>query len=178
MKKSGFLLLVISIVLFSCKKSHDTTTNNGGGNDLNKWTFKQGSTTYSGGLLFESALLNTTLQSNNTYSLSMIGPDSKNPNMFNLILSLADTTFTVKNYQSGNPAVDLLNGFYYFEVNNNADNIYKSADLDPGQIMNYTITSYDPVKDVVTITFSGKAVDKDGNEVSITDGKVIAKIDR
>jgi hypothetical protein len=44
--------------------------------------------------------------------------------------------------------------------------------------MNYTITSYDASKDIVTIAFSGKAQLQNGNLVDITEGKVTAHIER
>jgi uncharacterized protein YxeA len=56
--------------------------------------------------------------------------------------------------------------------------IYKSSNLDPGPIMNYTVTAYDATKDIVTIEFSGQAQLENGTYVNITKGKVKAKIER
>jgi len=131
---------------------------------------------FSGQLIFD-AQLNTLLQSNNSYTFSMLGAEPTTGNTFNLILSLPDLNFTVKTYQSGTAGNDYLNAFYYSSLTS-VDDIYKSSNLDPGPIMNYSITAYDAAKDVVTIDFSGQAQLASGSFVSITKGKVIAKIER
>ena len=107
----------------------------------------------------------------------MLGAEPTTGNTFNLILSLPDLNFTVKTYQSGTAGNDYLNAFYYSSLTS-VDDIYKSSNLDPGPIMNYSITAYDAAKDVVTIEFSGQAQLASGSFVSITKGKVIAKIER
>jgi hypothetical protein len=50
--------------------------------------------------------------------------------------------------------------------------------VEPGAVITYRVFSYDASKDIVTITFSGKAFDKNGNLVNITDGKVTGRISR
>jgi len=44
--------------------------------------------------------------------------------------------------------------------------------------MTFNITAYDAAKDMVTITFSGQAQISNGSYVTITNGKVTAKIVR
>jgi hypothetical protein len=178
MKKNLLLsFLFICIISSSCKKGSGNAGVNYG-SDLNTWTFKEGSTVFSGQLLFDAASLNKTLQSNNSYTFDMSGPEKNSGALFSLILSLLDLNFTVKTYQSGTSGNDYLNAFYYTETPSSVDDIYKSSNLDPGPIMNYTITAYDATKDIVTIEFNGQAQLVSGNYVNITGGKVTAKIDR
>ena len=94
------------------------------------------------------------------------------------MLSLLDLNFTTKTYQSGVSGNDYLNAFYYTQSPTSVDDIYKSSNLDPGPIMNYTITEYDAANEIVTMTFSGQAQLANGSLVSITNGKVKVKVDR
>ena len=174
MKNLLFLFLAVVIVFSACTKSSDTDNPS---NAENTWTFKEGSKTYSGVLSFDASL-NTYLQGNNSYTFGMIGPDETGGFIFNIVLSLADLNFTLKNYQSGVSGNDYLNAFYFSDDLASSDNIYKSSNLDPGPVLNFTITSYDPAKDVVTFTFSGEAFDINGAKVNITNGRVTAKIER
>lgn len=177
MKRNLLLLVLLTCLIFlSCKKDSKPGVNYG--SDLNTWTFKEGSNVYSGYLLFDAASLNTFLQTNNSYTFDMSGPEKNSGFLFSLILSLLDLNFTVKNYQSGTAGNDYLNAFYYTESPASVDDIYKSSNLDPGPLMNYTITAFDAVKDVVTITFSGQAQLANATYVNITEGKVTAKIER
>lgn len=172
MKNYLSVFIALAIIFSGCSKSgKDTNTGT-----VNSWTFTEGSKVFSGQLIFD-AQLNTLLQSNNSYTFSMLGADPTTGNTFNLILSLLDLNFTVKTYQSGTAGNDYLNAFYYSSLTS-VDDIYKSSNLDPGPIMNYSITAYDAAKDVVTIDFSGQAQLASGSFVSITKGKVIAKIER
>jgi uncharacterized protein YxeA len=128
--------------------------------------------------MFDGASLST-LFNNNAYTFSMLGPEKTSGYLFNLTLSLLDSTFTVKNYQSGiDRSNNYINAFYYTVSPASADNIYKSSDLDPGPVMHYTITAYDAAKDVVTIEFSGQAQRADGSYVNITKGRATAKVER
>ena len=95
-----------------------------------------------------------------------------------MALSLLDLNFTTKTYKSGISSDNHLNAFYY-NSSPVSPEVYKSSDLDPGPVMNYTITAYDAAKDVVTIEFSGQAQLTDGTTyVPITNGKLKVKIDR
>ena len=172
MKNYLSVFIALVTIFSSCSKSgKDANTGT-----VNTWTFTEGSKVFSGQLIFD-AQLNTLLQSNNSYTFSMLGAEPTTGNTFNLILSLLDLNFTVKTYQSGTAGNDYLNAFYYSSLTS-VDDIYKSSNLDPGPIMNYSITAYDAAKDVVTIDFSGQAQLASGSFVSITKGKVIAKIER
>ena len=172
----NYLLPFISLItiLSACSKSDNNTSTTSG--KVNSWTFSEGSKTFSGDLVLD-AQLNTLLQNNNSYTFSMLGVESGTTNTFSLILSLLDLNFTVKTYQSGTAGNEYLNAFYYGPLNS-VDEIYKSSNLDPGPIMNYTITNYDAAKDIVTIEFSGQAQLATGSFVNITKGKVIAKVER
>ncbi len=176
MKRNLFLLCAAFAILFlSCSKgSGDDSANYG--TKGNTWTFKEGSKVYKGVLAFDASL-NTLLQTNNSYNFGILGVEINSGHFFNLFLSLLDLNFAQKDYQSGIDGNDYLNGFFYFE-SLGGPNTYKSSNLDPGPVMNFKVTSFDSVKDVVTITFSGQAFDINNNTVNITEGKVTAKIER
>ena len=175
MKKFILYLLPVVLLFSACKKDAD----NPGGTEVNSWTFTEGSKTYSGSFIFGAASLNTTKQANNTYTFSMLGAEKTSGYLFNIVLSLLDLNFTVKTYQSGvNSVDDHLNAFYYTQSPSSIDDIYKSSNLDPGPVMNYTITEYDAAQDIVTFTFSGQAQLANGSNVAITNGKVKVKIER
>jgi len=177
MKKTFlFYLLPVVFLLSACSKDSDNASNDG--TAANSWTFTEGSKVFSGSFLFGTASLNTTLQSNNTYTFGMLGVEKTSGCLFNIVLSLLDLNFTTKTYQSGINSNNHLNAFYYTQSPSSPDNIYKSSNLDPGPVMNYTITAYDATNDVVTITFSGQAQLANGTYVAITNGKVKVKIDR
>ena len=171
-----FYLLPATLLLTACSKDSEDDSN--GGTQVNTWTFTEGSKVFSGSFLFDHASLNTTLQANNTYTFGMIGPEKTSGYLFNIVLSLVDLNFTVKAYQSGINSNNHLNAFYYSESVVSADNIYKSSNLDPGPVMNYSITEYDAANDIVTMTFSGQAQLENGTNVAITNGKLKVKIDR
>jgi len=174
MKKILFVVLTQLIIFSSCSKgSKDDASDN---MMVNSWTFTEGSKTFSGLLIFD-AQMSSTIQPNNSYTFSMLGAEAGTGNLFNLILSLLDANFTVKTYKSGVDGTNYLNAFYYSEFAS-TDDIYKSSNLDPGPIMNYTITAYDAAKDIVTIEFSGQAQLANGSFVAITKGKVKAKVER
>lgn len=132
---------------------------------------------YKGKMLFESTSFNTNPGSSGPYQLGVIGAEESTGHIFNVVLDLLDTTFTVKNYKSGVEGTDYWNGFFYSETFSSIENIYESTDLDPGAEMNYTILSFDKSKSMVTIAFSGEAFDIDGNKVSITNGKFAVAIE-
>jgi len=177
MKKLILLyLLPVALLLTACSKDSDDDPNDGTAE--NSWTFTEGSKTFSGSFVFGHASLNTTLQANNTYTFGMLGAEKTSGYLFSISLSLLDLNFTAKTYQSGINSNNHLNAFYYTENPSSPDNIYKSSNLDPGPVMNYTITAYDATNDVVSMTFSGQAQLANGNYVAITNGKLKVKIDR
>ena len=176
MKKAFLFYLWPAVLLLSaCSKDSDNPND---GTAENTWTFTEGSKVFSGSFLFGHASLNTTLQANNTYTFGMLGAEKTSGYLFNISLSLLDLNFTTKTYQSGINSNNHFNAFYYSESPSSPDNIYKSSNLDPGPVMNYSITAYDASNDVVTITFSGQAELANGNYVAITNGKVKVKVDR
>ncbi|WP_276503268.1 hypothetical protein [Terrimonas pollutisoli] len=178
MKKAFLLYLLPAVLLFlsACSKKSDSDPNDETAE--NSWTFTEGSKVFSGSFLFGTASLNTTKQANNTYTFTMLGAEKTSGHFFNIALSLLDLNFTTKTYQSGIDGNDHLNAFYYTETPASVDDIYKSSNLDPGPVMNYTITAYDATNDVVTITFSGQAQLSNGNYVPIANGKLKVKIER
>lgn len=186
MKNNFILVCLTAIIIFSsCQKSTDSPgpdpNNPGPGADtfgiaVNTWTFQEGSQTFKGVLALDGASLTTNPGENNKYLFGMLGAEKNSGFIFNIVLLLSDLDFTIKNYQTG--IAGDLGGFYFSEDTFTSDNIYKSSNLDPGQVMNYTITSYDSLKDIVTITFAGEAKDINDATVNITNGKVTAKIER
>jgi hypothetical protein len=171
-----FYLLPAALLLSACSKKSGNDSNDE--TAVNSWTFTEGSKVFSGSFLFETASLNTTLQANNTYTFGMLGVEKTSGHLFSIALSLLDLNFTTKTYKSGIDGNDHLNAFYYTETPASVDDIYKSSNLDPGPVMNYTITAYDATNDVVTITFSGQAQLANGTYVAISNGKLKVKIDR
>ena len=177
MKKAFLLyLLPAALLLSACSKDSDNDPNDEMAE--NSWTFTEGTKVFSGSFLFGTASLNTTLQANNTYTFGILGVEKTSGYLFSISLSLLDLNFTTKTYQSGINSNNHLNAFYYTESAASVDNVYKSSNLDPGPVMNYTITAYDATNDVVTIAFSGQAQLENGNYVAIINGKVKVKIDR
>lgn len=177
MKKTALLyFLPVLLILSACSKDSDKDADNGIAE--NSWTFTEGSKVFSGSFVFETASLNTGAQANGTYTFTMLGAEKTSGYLFSIALSLLDLNFTTKTYKSGISSDDHLNAFYYTSSPVTPD-IYKSSDLDPGPVMDYTITAYDAANDVVTIEFSGQAQLTDGTtHVPITNGKLKVKIDR
>jgi hypothetical protein len=175
MKKLTVYLFLLSLtIFFSCKKSSSSNSN-----AVNTWTFTQGSTVHSGSVPLGAAL-NTYLQGNNSYSFGVSGVEQNNGHGFDIVLSLADTTFTQKTYQSGVAISDLITSFYYSTAYGSIDIFYESSNYptDIGAVMNYTITSFNASTNVLEITFSGQAIDSVGNNVNITNGKVTCKVSK
>ena len=167
-----FLFITVFIVFNSCKKNSDFDVVNYG-SDINTWTFTEGSNVFRGSLHFDAAL-DTVLQSNNSYGLLLIGPEKNSGNIFSILLSLLDLNFTTRTYQTGIGGNGYLSLFDFRGQNV----IYESSNLNPGPVMTFNITAYDAAKDIVTMTFSGQAGLANGNYVSISNGKVTAKIVR
>lgn len=171
------LTILLTLIFCGCKKESSTTINYG--TQVNTWTFTEGSTVYKGHLYFDP-ILNTFLQTNNSYTFAFIGEERTSGFVFNLVLSLLDLDFTRKTYKSGIVGTTYLNSFYYSPYNGSPDYTYHSSNIgvEIGAEMTYTISDYDDATDIVTITFSGKAFDRNGNLVNITNGKVSGKIQR
>lgn len=177
MKKTVLLyFLPVLLILSACSKNSDKNTDNGIAE--NNWTFTEGSKVFSGSFVFGTASLITGAQANNTYTFNMLGAEKSSGYLFSIALSLLDLNFTTKTYKSGINGDDHLNAFYY-NSSPVTPEVYKSSNLDPGPVMDYTITAYDAANDVVTIEFSGQAQLTDGTTyVPITKGKLKVKIDR
>lgn len=175
MKRALIIFSGLLIFLASCKKDK-TTTPEVKQDQINTWTFDAEGKTYKGGLFWDP-LLNPLLQDNNSYTFTVLGAESTGK-FFNVVLSLLDTTFTHKTYQSGaSHAEEYINAFYFFE-NNSIDNIYKSSNYDLGPVMDYTIESYNPDTRLLIMTFNGKAQKTDGSYTNIANGKLICKVER
>ncbi len=176
MKKSLFTILILAGVLLSCKKE---TINQDQDQDqaVNSWTFKAQGNTYKGEL-WGDPLLNTFLQSNNRYNFAMLGVELNSGRIFNIVMSLADTTFSTKNYQSGLSEPDYVTMGFYFSEGIAGEDIYKSSNLDPGPVMNYNIESYNATTRVLIMTFQGNVHGPSGTILPVTDGKLTCKVDK
>jgi hypothetical protein len=177
MKPSIFTPLFILLIVFSsCSKfAYDDAPAYGEG--LNTWTFYDGNRYYSGNIAV-SAVLDTTLQANNTYTLAMTGTERITGQLFTTALALADLNFTVKSYQSGINGSDHATALYFSASAASRQSIYSSTNNDPGAVMTYKIAHYDPARDIVTISFNGNVHDEAGNMVTISRGKITAHITR
>lgn len=177
MKPSIFTPLFVMLIVFSsCSKfAYDDPPAYGEG--LNTWTFYDGNRYYSGNIAV-SAVLDTTLQTNNTYTLAMTGTERITGQMFTTALALADLNFTVKSYQSGINGSDHATAMYFSASAASRQSIYSSTNNDPGAVMTYKIVHYDPTRDIVTISFNGNVHDELGNMVTISWGKITAHITR
>jgi hypothetical protein len=183
--------LFVTILFIGCKKDLSATSNTsspGGspaisGTTLNTWTFKEGSVVHTG--VFDSLILtanlNTYLQGSNTYTFGLLGEENANGNFLNIVLSMDDTTFTRKNYESGDSISTMgrIDAFYYFQTLGGT-NTFESSNYynDIGATMNYTIDSYNPSTTVLVMSFSGQAKDSLGNNVNITAGKLTCPVEK
>ncbi len=172
LRKLFFAISIIAIGLVSCSKNSDDVPNQ----DTNTWTFKAEGTTYYGDLFWDP-ILNPFLQGNDSYTFGIIGGEENSDNIFNILISLADTTFTETDYQSGAGFSDYLTSMNY-RVDFTGDAIYESRDNTPGAIMNYKIESYNATTRELVLTFSGNAFGANGGLVAITEGKVVCLVEK
>lgn len=173
MKNLLSAIFLAAIILSSCKKDKE---NNDQNQAANSWTLTAQGTTYKGTLLWDP-LLNTLLQGNNSYTFAMLGGEASTDRVFNIVLSLADTTFTKTSYQSGVSGTDDISAFY-FTHGISGEDIYKSSDLDPGAVLNYTVESYNPSTRALVLRFSGNVMDNTGAVVPLTNGKVTCEVEK
>jgi len=164
-------------LLFSSCMKHASDYEPAIGEAVNTWTFKDGSKTYFGDFV-SNPVLGKTIQSNNTYTLSMAGIQKGSGQLLTMAISLADLDFNVKSYQSGINGSDHATSFSYSGSAGSRDAIYSSSNVDPGAVMTYNISHYNAVKNIVTITFSGQVYDASGNLMNISKGKMTAHVDR
>ena len=177
MKPRAFTLLFALVIVFSSCSKFAYDDGQAFGEALNTWTFYDGKRNYSGNVSLQ-AVLDTTLQPNNTYTLAITGTERVTGEVFTTALALVDLNFTIKSYQSGAGRSDHATGLYFSASASSRQSIYASTNLDPGAIMNYKITYFDPERDIVTISFHGHAKDESGKNVNITRGKITTHIIR
>ena len=174
MRTNLFVIFVsVSLLFTSCMK-HAGDFKPSYGDELNTWTFSDGNKFYYG--KFQSdPVLNTTPQSNHTFTLDMTGTELSGEKL-TLVLSLADLDFSVRAYQSGISGSDHFTALYYSGSATSSAAIYASTNNSPGAVMNYTIIHYNDVKSIATIMFDGEAFNANGNKVNIVKGKLTARI--
>ena len=170
------LFASLTLIFSSCMK-HASDYEPPYGVALNTWTFSDGTKNYVGDFLV-NPVLDTTIQSNNTYTLSMTGTNKGSGQLLTMAISLADRDFAVKSYKSGISGSNHSTSFNYSGSAGSRDAIYSSSNNDPGAVMTYTISYYDAVKNTITISFSGQVFDAGGNLMNISKGKMTAYIDR
>lgn len=176
MRTLTFTLLAALTLSFSSCMKHAEDYVPVYGEVMNTWTFYDGTKNYFGNFLIKP-VLNTTVQSNNTYTFDMTGIERSTGQVLTMAISLADLNFNVKSYQSGISGSNHSTAFYYSGSAASRDGIYSSTNNDPGAVINYTISSYDAAKNAVTISFSGEAFNINGKLVKISKGKMTANID-
>ena len=177
MKTFRFAFLVPFIFVFSSCMKHAFDYEPPYGAAINTWTFSDGTYTYHGEFAVD-ATLDTTIQSNNTYTLDMTGIQTSSGKILTMVISLADLDFTVKSYQCGISPSDHSTSFYFSGSAASSNAIYSSSNNNPGAVMTYNIYYYDPAKNTITTTFSGQAFDTNGHLVTISKGKMTALINR
>jgi hypothetical protein len=170
------LFALLSLAFTSCMK-HASDYEPPYGVEVNTWTFFDG-TKHHVGVFLNNPVLNTTAQPNGTFVLDMTGTERSSGKLITMAISLADIELSARTYQSGISGSTDATAFYYSGSAGSRDAIYSSANVDPGAVMNYSITYYDAVKNLATLTFSGQVFDTNGNLVKITKGKMTAHIDR
>ena len=175
MRTLTFSLLALLSLLFSSCMKHAEDYIPDYGTAPNTWSFNDGSKNYFG-VFLANPVLDTTLQSNNTYTLDMTGIEKMSGQVLTMAISLSDLDFNVKSYQSGIGGSDHSTGFYYSGSTASRDGIYSSTNNSPGAVMTYTVSSYNTVKNIVTISFSGDVFDTNGKLVKINNGKIAANI--
>ncbi len=169
-------LAALSVAFTSCmKEAFDYESPFG--SKINTWTFTDGVKTQNGHFLVDP-VLHTTMEPNNTYTLEMNGMQSGTGYTLNMVISLEDLDFAVRKYQSGIQGSNLYTSFHFSGSATSRDPIFVSSNTDPGAIMNYTISNYNVSDNTVSITFSGEAFDVNGHLVSISNGKMTARIVR
>jgi len=176
MRTLTFTLFASLTLFFSSCMKHAEDYVPGYGEVMNTWTFYDGAQNYFGTFLI-NPVLNTTIQSNNTYTLDMTGMEKTSGQVLTMAISLADLGFTIKSYQSGIGGSNHSTAFYYSGSAASRDAIYSSTNNDPGAVMNYTISSYDAATKTATISFSGEVFNTNGKLVRISKGKMTANID-
>jgi hypothetical protein len=176
MRTLASTLFASLILLFSSCMKHASDYVPPYGVALNTWTFFDGAKNYFGNFLVDP-VLNTTIQTNNTYTLDMTGIERASGQALTMAISLTDLDFAIKSYQSGISGSDHATSFYYSGSTGSRDAIYVSANNDPGAVMTYSISYYDIAKNIATISFNGQAFDANGNMVTISKGKMTAHID-
>ncbi len=177
MKPFRFAFFALLILVFSSCMKDAFDYEPPYGVAVNTWTFTDGINKYTGKFAV-AARLDTTIQTNNTYTLDMSGKQTSTGQILTMVISLADLNFGVKSYQSGISGSDHSTSFSYSGTIGSSNPIYFSTNNDPGAVMTYNISYYDPAKNTVTIAFSGQAFDANGNLVNISKGKMTALIDR
>ncbi|MGZ8523370.1 MAG: hypothetical protein ACXWV1_03020 [Chitinophagaceae bacterium] len=176
MRTLTFAFFSALVLLFSSCLKHASDYAPPYGVALNTWTFSDGIKNHFGNFLIDP-VLNTTIQTNNTYTLDMTGIETVSGQALTMVIALSDLDFAINSYQSGISGSDHATAFYYSGSAGSRDAIYISTNNDPGAIMTYTISQYDAAKNIATISFHGQAFDANGNMVNISNGKMTARID-
>ncbi len=176
MRKSILSLSVVLSILFSSCMKHAEDYVPPYGVVVNTWTFNDGTKSYFGNFLTKP-VLNSSLQTNNTYLLGMTGTERASGQQLTMAISLADLDFAVKTYQSGISGANLSTAFYYSGSVGSRDAIYSSTNSDPGAVMTYRILSYNAATKTVSISFEGQVHDANGNTINISRGKLTAVVD-
>jgi hypothetical protein len=173
------LLCILIVFCISCHKSKEEAPATNYGSDVNTWTFQEGNKTFYG-TIFTGARLKRTPELNNDFIFNLAGNDTLSGNRFVIGLSLLDSNFTTRVYRSGIPFAGHYADLNYFvpPIGTNDAMIYKSSNFYPGAVITYTFTSYDAASQIITLAFSGQATGHSGNLVTISNGKLKAKLER
>ncbi len=175
MRTKHFIYFIMISIALPCCMKHASDYVPGYGDAVNTWTFTDGQRHYFGNLP-SNAILHTTPQSNNTYTLEMTGTERSGGQVMTMVISLNEPALKKTTYQSGISGSDHATAFFYSGSAASRDAIYSSANNNPGAVMNFIIVRQDTTNSTATIAFNGEAFDAAGNKTKILQGKVTAYI--
>lgn len=136
------------------------------------WQFSVGSNFYHG---FIDSVLIREVPDLGT-ALSFIGSSFPGPDtLFQMDILLPGNTVQTGTYNTDSANADF---FFYNSTDTTLAPYYKADyQVSPNVNLEVKVTSYDPVTKILSVTFSGTAVNADGQKINVTGGRIYAKVD-
>ncbi len=138
------------------------------------WQFSVGTNFYHG--FIDKAYTHKDTSIGNGTALSFYGSSFPGPDTaFQVDILLPDNTIRTGIYNTDSLQADF---FLYKGTDTASPPYYKAfAKLTPPVNIQFDIKSYDPVTKIITVTFSGTALNAAGQEITVSGGKIYAKVD-